>query len=349
MNSRPLAFAASALAALAVGTMVRSAPPARPASPPIDPAHLTQMKGLYSEKCSACHKLYNPDEMGYTKPQWQDTVDRMLNRHHASDSISPAEAAQIVEYLGTFAPKASGRGGRSADPWATDATDVWTVAPASTRVFNFEAPDALASFSVVGAGAPGPTPLWRLAPSIPASADGTAALVRLVKPSPNRFALLLDRKDQARNLDTKMRFHIQSGKVSPSVGIVFGYSGPKSYEVLAYNAARNDLSLIKIAEPMHTMLQQTPVNLPATGPATAAAVTPASAPVATTGWHTLRLLVKDGQIRGWLDMNKRISTQDATYQGGKVGLWAQGDTVAAFDDWTVDVYDGASSANGMGA
>ncbi|MBV9850865.1 MAG: hypothetical protein JO250_14425, partial [Armatimonadetes bacterium] len=244
----------------------------------------------------------------------------------------------------------TGRNGRRADPWATDADDVWPFAPATTRVFNFEAPNALAGFSMIAAGTAGPAPVWRLTPE-GASPDGTVALVRLTKPAPTRFALLMDRQDQARNLDVRVRFRIQGGRVSPAVGIVFGFTGPKTYDVLAYNEARGDLSLIKIAEPTHTTLQQTPVNLPmgGVGAATAAVVTPAPAPVAKSGWHTLHLLVKDGQIRGWLDMNKRINTQDPAYQGGKVGLWAQGDTVAAFDDWTVDIYDGATPPNPLGA
>ncbi len=61
------------------------------------------------------------------------------------------------------------------------------------------------------------------------------------------------------------------------------------------------------------------------------------------GWHTLRLLVKDGQVRGWLDMEKRINTTLPGYNGGKVGLWTQGNTVASFHDWTVDWYDAPST------
>ena len=142
--------------------------------------------------------------------------------------------------------------------------------------------------------------------------------MRPVAPTPSRFALLMDRKDQPRNLDIRVRFRIQAGKVSPAVGIVFGFAGPKSYDVLAYNQARNDLSLIKIAEPAHTTLQQTPITLPppTTGPPDGGrSVAAPPAPVPPSGWHTLRLLVKDGQIRGWLDMNKRISTQDADLSG----------------------------------
>ena len=344
MNSRPLALAATSLAALTAAVCAAlSAPPVRPVAvaPPMDAAHLAQLKSLYSEKCSACHNLPNPDEKGFTRREWQQTVDRMLNRHHASDSISAPEAAQIVDYLATFAPLPGAQNGRSSDPWGTDAIDVPSAAPTTTRVFNFASPEALTNFGMVSAGAPGPAPLWHLAQESQ-SPDGMAALVRPVRPSPSRFALLMDRRDQARDLDIRVKFHIVSGKVTPAVGLVFGFTGPKDYNVLVYNQAKNDLTLIKIAEPVHTPLQETPINLPA-GPAQTAAqvVTPAAA----TGWHTLRLLVKQGQVRGWLDYSKRISyTEDATYQGGQVGLWAQGDTVAAFQDWLVDIYDNAGAA-----
>jgi hypothetical protein len=54
--------------------------------------------------------------------------------------------------------------------------------------------------------------------------------------------------------------------------------------------------------------------------------------------------VHGGQARGWLDMQKRISTALPGYTGGKVGLWSQGNTVASFDDWTVDWHDAPQAA-----
>ena len=114
--------------------------------------------------------------------------------------------------------------------------------------------------------------------------------------------------------------------------------------MLRFDALHNTLTLLKIDEPTHTPLQTTSVDQPA-APAAASVSPPPSKPAAP-GWHTLRLLVSNGQIRGWVDMEKRISTQDAGYAGGKVGLWTQGDTVAVFDDWTVDLYDPAPTAPG---
>ncbi len=301
----------------------------------------TQVKALYGEKCSACHNLPKPEEKGYTRAEWQRTVNTMLNKYHASDSIAPAEAAQIVDYLATFAPKTSagnrGGGRQPSDPWATDTLDVWTDAPAASRVFNFES-GSLNGLSPVGSGTPGPAPVWQVATDKP-GADGSVARVSAPNFRADRFALLLDKGDQGRNLDVRVRFHIDSGKASPAVGIVFGYADPDHYAVLRCNQALGDLALIQLAGANHTTVQQTPFVLPPPGAVPPAPVVPAkpatpgavpgppvpaaSAPPPTPlspGWHTLRLLVKDGQVRGWLDMEKRINTTLPAYAGGKVGL-----------------------------
>ena len=315
----------------------------------------TQVKALYAEKCSACHNLPKPEEKAYTRREWQRTVTTMLTKYHASDSIAPGEAAQIVDYLATFAPKTGPGGRHPADPWATDTLDVWTDAPAATRVFNF-ASGGLVGLAAVGSGTPGPAPVWSVA-SDKAGPDGM--VVRASGPNfrADRFALLLDRADQGRNADIRVRFRIDAGKVSPAVGIVCAYADPNNYTVLRCNQALGDLSLIQIAGPTHTTVQQTSITLPAAPPVAPAPVAPTiagaapAAPVVTPpptplapGWHTLRLLVHDGQVRGWVDMQKRISTTLPGYSGGKVGLWTQGNTTASFDDWTVDWYDAPKTA-----
>jgi hypothetical protein len=343
---RPLTALGTILAALTAAIAAFSAPPApTPSAAPPDAAHLVQAKALFSEKCSACHNLPDPAGESKTRPEWQRTVNTMLGRYHASDSITPDQAAQIVDYLATFAPSPNTAGGRiNGDPWATNDADVWTTMPSTSRVFNFMMPHALLDFTAVSAGTPGPAPTWHLK-TVSASPDGTAAVVHLAQPNPSRFALLVDRKDQAQNLDVQVRFHIVSGKISPAVGIVFGFADSKNYSVLSYSQSRNTLSLIQIADPVHTTLQQTSLVPTSNGAATVAQVPPPSA----SGWHILRLLIHDGQVHGWLDRDKRISIADPSYTGGKVGLWAQGDTIAAFQDWTVDIYDTPTAQGSMGA
>ncbi len=334
--------AAGAVAVTGLSVPARSDAP-KAGAPAADAANTVQVKALYGEKCSACHNLPDPAEKSYTRAEWQRTVSRMLTRHKASDSISPPQAAQIVDYLATFAPKTAvlnggGRGrnrDRNADPWATESADVWTAAPSATQVFNFEAARPLTSFSMLGAGTPGPAPVWSVGTdrAARASANGTVARVSAPTARPDRFALLLDKSGSGQNTDTRVRFRIDAGKVSPAVGLVVGFTDPKHYTVLRCSQTLGDLALIQISEPTHTTLQQTPLALP---PAPAAPLAP--------GWHTLRVLVHDGEVRGWLDMQKRINIALPGYTGGKVGLWSQGNTAASFDDWTVDWYDAPPAA-----
>ncbi len=309
---------------------------AKPA--PLDMAHL---KALWTDKCASCHQLYNPQVMLMSREGWQRTVNRMMTRDGAHEFITNEEAAQIVDYLATFAPPPPPKpGSRPAhppgDPWATDALDVWTVTPSQSRVFNFEGGPLASALAAATAGAPGPAATWHNV-TLPGQPDGTFVKVNPVKPAASRFALLLDRADTGRNLDASVRFQIIAGRVSPSVGIAFGFVDPRTYSVLRLDARRGALSVLKIAEPTHTVLQETPL---APAPAAASPIPPAAPAFALApGWHTLRLLVSGGQIRGWLDGTKRISTHDDAYAGGRVALWSQGGTIAAFDDWLVDFYD----------
>jgi len=336
-----LAVLLSTLSAAGIAVSAALVTPTRPVAADVPKADTAQVKALYAEKCSACHNLPAPQEKGYTRAEWQRTVNTMLTKYHASDEITPPEAAQIVDYLATFAPKAqAGTGSGQRDPWATDGSDVWTDAPTASRVFNFEA-GGLAGLSPVGSGTPGPAPVCAVRPDKP-GADGLVAHISGPSFRPDRFALLLDRAEGGRNIDVHVRFRIDAGKISPAVGIVFGYTGPNQYTVLRCNQTLGDLALIQIAGPVHTTLQQTPIVLP---PAASAPASPASPPTPLgSGWHTLRLSVRDGQAHGWIDMQKRISVSLPAPAAGKVGLWTQGSTAASFDDWTIDCYDAPPTA-----
>ncbi len=334
----------SLLAALAsLGRFVPVRPAEADAKPP--PPSLLQLKPLYQEKCSACHNLPDPQADQRTRAQWQGVVTKMLTRYHASDEITPPEAAQIVDYLATFTPEAGPRGGRgglsSRDPWGTDPFDVWADTPAQSRVFNFEAGPVQHGLSAATSGAPGPAAAWHNVKGSPGP-DGTYVKVVPAHPDSSRFALLIDQADRGRDLDVRVRFQIIAGRASPSVGIAFGLLAPADYSVLRFDAKNGTLSVLKISPASHSVLQTTALASPVVPAAT---LTAGNLPLLKTpGWHTLRLLVNQGRIRGWIDGMKRISAVDPSYQGGKVALWSQGDTIAAFDDWTVDFYGSESAA-----
>lgn len=340
MSTRRSAFPAVTLTFLAALVFLPRLVPARRADADAKPS--SHLQPLYREKCSACHNLPDPQADQRTRAQWQRIVNQMLTRYHASDEISAPEAAQIVDYLATFAPAREGRAGRSpGSVWGSDLLDVWAQAPAVSRVFNFEAGAVTPGLSATGAGTPGPAAVWH---NVQGSAgpDGVYVKVVPVRPDPSRFALLVDRADAGRDLDVRVRFQIVAGRASPSVGIAFAFADPAHYSVLRLDAKSGTLSVLKISDAVHTVLQATPLAVPG-----APVPVPASRALSSfqaPGWHSLRLLVNRGQIRGWIDGTKRISTTDPAYAGGKVALWAQGDTVAAFDDWTADFYGPAPAS-----
>lgn len=344
MPIRRFVFQAATVSLLAAVVSLGRFVPVRPADADAKtpPPSQVQLKSLYQEKCSACHNLPDPQADQRTRAQWQAVVTKMLTRYHASDEITSPEAAQIVDYLATFAPSAEPRGGRagqpSRDPWGTDPFDVWADTPAQSRVFNFEAGPVQRGLSAAVSGAPGPAAVWHNVKGGP-DPDGTSVKVVPAKPDPSRFALLIDQADGGRDLDVRVRFQIVAGRVSPSVGIAFGLLDPADYSVLRFDAKNGTLSLLKISPASHTVLQTTMLASPTVpAPALAASNLPS---LKAFGWHTLRLLVNQGRIRGWIDGMKRISTIDPSYIGGKVALWSQGDTIAMFDDWTVDFYGSA--------
>ena len=324
---RMAAVALVSLLAAGAVTLATFVAPTQPAAADAPKSDLSQVKTLYADKCSACHNLPSPAEKGYSRAEWSRTVGTMLTKYHASDEITPPQAAQIVEYLATFAPKQnSGIGKHTSDPWTTDTLDVWTTSPTSSRVFNFEG-GGLAGLSPIGSGTPGPAPLCVVKP------DTGSLVARLSGPSfpADRFAVLLDKADKGRNFDIRVRFRIDVGKVSPAAGIIFGYTASNQYTVLRCNQNLGDLALILVTGPVHTTLQQTTIVQPPP---------PAPVPLAP-GWHTLRLLVRGGEARGWIDRQKRISVTLSSETTGSVGLWSQGNTAVSFDDWTVDNYDTA--------
>lgn len=93
---------ASLIAVLAVASCSGNPPAPAPAEKSADaakaaPAAATDdVKKLFEEQCSACHKLTKVEAYAGTDP-WQSTVGRMIETHGAK--IVAADAANIVAYL----------------------------------------------------------------------------------------------------------------------------------------------------------------------------------------------------------------------------------------------------------
>lgn len=59
--------------------------------------------------CSACHGLALVKMQGQTRPQWDATIDLMIQRHGMPE-MDPAERALVLDYLAqSFPPRQRGR------------------------------------------------------------------------------------------------------------------------------------------------------------------------------------------------------------------------------------------------
>lgn len=308
---------------------------------------------LFTQKCSACHDLPDPKAKGFTRDEWQDTVDEMLTTYGASNSISPDQATTIVTYLATFAPHLP-TGPRS--PWSSENSDIVPVPPVSTSVVPFVAGRPLGSLAQWVGGDSAPPARWsvladRDAPSgsdlhfSRAGADGGA------------FALLNNPAAAGGNVEVHLRFALLDGHKSPAAGIAFGVRDAKDYDVVCFDPLDDSLTLMHIAGSQHDILQRTTLTIDAPGSETlvdpnerlGTVHTYPQVPFPTDFhlWHTLRILATDERVRAWIDGNKRINTVDPNYTPGSVALWVQGDAGVAFDDWITDVYpDSTAPATG---
>ena len=102
-----LALLAGACAALPAGPAVRAqtAPPpaassAAPASATVD---LAAEKAVYEGLCTGCHETGLIEAQGRTPAEWDEVAHSMLDRGLVA---SPAEIAQIVDYLSKTFPAA---------------------------------------------------------------------------------------------------------------------------------------------------------------------------------------------------------------------------------------------------
>jgi hypothetical protein len=288
----------------------------RPTALAADQSRLEMEHALFTDRCSACHDLPKPETFSYTREEWQTTVQRMLTKYKASDEITTAEAEEIVDYLATFAPKPSDHPSTS-DPWASEAGDVWVTAPTRSYITTFADADGLKPLTKAAAGEPGPAAVWRVRTDATVPVGSSLAVTQSA--DAGRFAMLIDKQANGRDIDSSVRFRSAGG----SLGIAFGVQDPRDCYVVRYRASDDTLSLFQMNGQRHKAMQATPVSL--TGP--------------DTGWHTLRVMARAGNVRAWIDGEKRVSVQAPDYDGGAVALWVQGATTASFDNWTTDVYD----------
>lgn len=296
--------------------------PASPVKSPIYAAtDQSANAALYAEKCSACHNLPKPEEKGFTKSEWRRVVNTMLVKYKASESISNNEADEIVAYLAAFAPK---NDAAVNNPYASDMDDVWPVAPVNSRVHNFTGTDSLKIFSRYSTGLSDNKVKCRIVAG--ATPDASIYQMEQIGAFNGQYALAVDPMGSSNDIDTTVRFQVPGQTSNKSIGIAIGWRGNNRFAFVKYDMVHDNLSVINVDGASHTVLPLDNAKLISVNTGD------------SSGWHTLRVMVKGTRVKAWVDAVKRLNIDDAQYQAGKVGLVTDGSTNASFSHWIIDYY-----------
>ncbi len=271
------------------------------------PMTTAEMRSLFEEKCSACHDAPDPDAQGFTRAQWQSTVNRMLNQHGANTSISGPQAAEIVDYLAKFPPALNGAG-------SSNEIGVWEQDPALSVDYPFTYGPTLQNFDAYGG-------TWKII----GTPDVVSGYLKNISSSSSPSILLENKHEITGGLDLEVQFRINQSNTSSSVGVVFGAADAKNYLSLTFAPSTSTLSLSKVTDGQAVVLQQSVLD---------------SSQVAQTDWHSLRVKVTEGGtgLAAIFDYQQQIKTAYPQWRGGEFGLTSTGPLVAGFRQMTADEY-----------
>lgn len=115
----------------------------------------------------------------------------------------------------------------------------------------------------------------------------------------------------------EVKFKSIAGRKDQAGGIVWRFTGPRSYYVARANALENNVSLYYMWLGLRRTIQYV------------------DAPVPAGQWNTLRVEFEGERIKVLLNGKTYIDVRDGHISGaGQVGVWTKADSVTAFDDFS---------------
>jgi hypothetical protein len=115
----------------------------------------------------------------------------------------------------------------------------------------------------------------------------------------------------------EVKFKSIAGREDQAGGVVWRFTGPRSYYVARANALENNVSLYYMWLGLRRTIQYV------------------DAPVPAGQWNTLRVEFQGERIKVILNGKTYIDVRDGHISAaGQVGVWTKADSVTAFDDFS---------------
>ena len=173
-------------------------------------------------------------------------------------------------------------------------------------------------------------PFWRIyldrfAPSPELVLIQAATLAEL-----DHYPIALLRDVQAKDVTLSAYLKPMGGTMDQSQGLVWRVQDRDNYYAVLANALDGQLHLLKMVDGQPQEIASAPIQI--------AVQFEQDAPTLTWGWYTLKVETEGSRITAWFDGEKTLEATDKTFmRAGKLGFITHADSVALFDDFTVQV------------
>jgi hypothetical protein len=190
-------------------------------------------------------------------------------------------------------------------------------------------------FDYDATGASGPVlsagrPFWRVYLDRFAPSPELVLVQAATLAEPDHYPIALLRDTQAKDVTLSTYLKPMGGTMDQSQGLIWRVQDKDNYYAVLANALDSQLHLL-------TMVVGEPQEI-ASAPIQIVVQFEQDAPTPTWGWYTLKVETQGSLITVWFDGVKLIDVTDTTFmRSGKLGFITHADSVALFDDLSLQV------------
>jgi hypothetical protein len=192
-----------------------------------------------------------------------------------------------------------------------------------------------AEFEYDATGAQGPVltsgrPYWRVFVDRFAPSPAFVMIQGGTRDEADHYALALLREVQAKNVTLSVYLKMMGGEMDKSAGLIWRVQDKDNYYAALASALDDQLHLLKMVQGSPTELAKTPIPIDVEFERTE--LSP------TVGWYLLKVEAEGARIKVWFQDEKVLEISDSAFTpAGRVGLATHADSVAAFDNFHVQV------------
>ena len=173
-------------------------------------------------------------------------------------------------------------------------------------------------------------PFWRVYLDRNAPSPELVLIQAATLAEPDHYPIALVRDVQAKNVTLSAYLKPMGGTMDQSQGLIWRVQDKDNYYAVLANVLDSQLHLIKMVDGEPQEIASAPIQI--------AVQFEQDAPTPTWGWYTLKVETIGSQIKVWFAGEKMLEATDSTFmRPGKLGFITHADSVALFDDLSIQV------------